>query len=1164
MNFNTKIFTKIERITKLMLFVGLFLVTSQSQTWAQNKVLVNNATVLSPDNRYISIANYGPTVDNPNNALLVDNNYATLYAQGGIEVLGIEIGGYEGVIELEFPSDVPKDTWSYVRMDDDTGLLDGLLGGSLGDLLTGLLDNLLLGNQEIVIDARDGTTSVLSRSSESGFNTPRVKVIQDAAGHNYLAIRPDAKYDRLRITHKKSATLDLGGEKELKIYSAFYFDGTGEECGRPFGTSFDGDDGIGLSLIEVGDQNLNYAIDNDVNTFSTLKPGSLVDVNIASTLRQNFYFSTPSNIDNTLNIKIALGSAGVVNANLLGAIQVVLYDEDANIVYTRALQSSLLNNTDALGLLTSGAPITLTFAPGISYSSAAVELVSPIGAAVLGSGIKIYDVQRYDGTSTCINLQIAAIPSATISPLDTPSCASTLLDFENVDFPSYAVDGNNETYAVLNADSGNLLTSGASIGYVQMDLGNVGADQITYARINYDEDILDRLAGGSIGMLVSDLANGLLLGDQYIEVEAFNGSTSVLNLTSQDAFGGPDGDTTGNVTVVQDNIGRFYLAIKPSTAYTNIKITNHVTALLPTGKQSALHVYDACFDIGVDPCFEANFTAPRAGGLSLSVGDLDNAGVTDPYKAISENSSDFSTINLGVAGVAAWVYQSVYFTQPSQTGDHVKVRLAIGTSQLVDVDLIGTYAIKFYNGNSLVDTFTLSSGLINSLDLLTLIQTGGSVTLDYVPTGIFDRVDVGIESLVSVGVESPSMRLYEVTRYNESSCPIVITDSPFQESSCLSKIVASENADEVANLLDDDFDSYATLNSEGAALWDGSDYEGFVEMGYDQDVAAGVTSYIRVDFEEDILEGLTSGSLGNVVSTLLDGLLVNVLLLENHYFTVDIKHNTYNTSGDVTASTIIATASSKDASAGGNNMIRVVQDAAGRYYIAVTPDQAYNAVRITDTTDSSVVLPIDFIKDGPNSMNVYGMCTELLSTERCIDAFATSYEMSGLNISVDAVGTAGVTNMERAIDGNTTNYSEISNGTLGIGTSTKQWIFFTTISNDTDSVLVKLDVDGAVVNANVLDDGLEIKAYLGNVEVAVLDFSATGLLNGVDVVDLLNGVGAVELNFKPGVSFDRISVGTKYSVLNASVFPPIRLFSVSRVCGSGLMITNPMIYQKVD
>src|SRR5690606_1174855 len=149
----------------------------------------------------------------------------------------------------------------------------------------------------------------------------------------------------------------------------------------------------------------------------------------------------------------------------------------------------------------------------------------------------------------------------------------------------------------------------------------------------------------------------------------------------------------------------------------SIRISNHVTAALPLGKKATLDVYEACFETGTDLCFPANFTSYHGGGLGLSAADISKVGVADGYRAISANTSDYSRITLGVAGVAANVYQSIYFSQPSQVGNKVKIGIQIEPSSLLSLDLLGSYKVKFFRGETQVGPdYTLESGLINHVN----------------------------------------------------------------------------------------------------------------------------------------------------------------------------------------------------------------------------------------------------------------------------------------------------------------------------------------------------------------------------------------------------------------------------------------------------------------
>lgn len=1051
------------------------------------------------------------TVDSPGNAVdAIETTAATMKARN-VSILVADYTG-EAWLQMNFPSNsLPvANTTTYVKIDKPTttGLSLDLLN-TVGGLLGLLSENIII-------------TEVYNGSTLLNNNNVHTTITEDANGNVYLAITPTQNYTGVRLKLRSQSNLlglSLGGGLDMNVYEAFYYS-DGVNCGRPLYTYYK-DTGLNVSLLDYQNRNLKNAIDGSDTSFSQLKQGALLGVNVAGSQSQVFNFGSLSGATSTLNIKLMLGSGGVLNTDLLGAAEVILYNGSTE-VYHRSLQSSLLNNTNLLTLLGNGQPITMTFAPGRAFDRAEIKLTSPVGVSLLGDALKIYDVQRYDGTPSCINPNIAPIPSATTGPFDQASCAATLVDFNNVDFAQYATDGNNETYATLYADSGNLLVGGPTAGFIELDMGTtLPANRTTYVRINYDKDVLDRLVGGSLGKLVSDLANNLLLGNQYFEVAAKNNATTVLLDDSRAAFANT---SNGLITVVQDNIGRVYLAITPSAPYNRIRITNHVTALLPTGKKASLDVYNACTEIGTNPCFPANFTSYKGGGVGLSALNISNVGVTNPYRAISANSSDYSEINLGIAGVAANVYQTIYFNKPSQPNDKVKVRLQIQPSSVLSLDLLGAYKIKFYNGNTQVGPdYTLQSGLINNIDLLALFRSGGIAELQFQPTGTFDRVDIGAESIVSLNVAAEPLRVYSVVRYGVT-CPEPFETNPLTLPACATILVDAQNTDNIQNLFDGNYATFATLNSgAGTLLGLGSKYEGFVELGYDHNVPAGTTSYIRIDMAGTLLEKLVGGSLGNVVSG-----LVNNLVLGDHYFKVDVKHN----------GTLITTANSKDASAGGNNDIRIVRDKEGRYYIAVTPDQPYNSVRITDITNSLLGLLAQ-----PNTMNVYGMCYET-SPDQCLDAFATSYEYTGLSLSLNNVSGAGVINPHYAINDNSTQYSEISMGTLNVAGGVKQWIFFNTVSAPNDVVNIKFKTGAGAINLSLLGD-LKIQAYLGDTLVETLDWGTTGIINGVNVLNLLNNGNLVELPFAPGAAYDRIAVGIE-NLVSASVLPPVQLYGVER------------------
>src|SRR5690606_15818818 len=204
----------------------------------------------------------------------------------------------------------------------------------------------------------------------------------------------------------------------------------------------------------------------------------------------------------------------------------------------------------------------------------------------------------------------------------------------------------------------------------------------------------------------------------------------------------------------------------------------------------------------------------------------------------------------------------------------------------------------------------------------------------------YDRVDVRVNSLLNATLSSP-VRLYEVKRIGAGCPPDPATESPFENPTCIAELVDASNADDIQNLFDDDFDTYAVLNSGAGTLLGINEYEGFVELGFGQDIEAGKTAYVRIDFEPTLLENLLGGSIGGALASVVDN-----LTLGDHYFSIQAKND----------NSVVLEGASNDNFDGNTDRIRIVQDKFGRYYIAITPDEAFDAIRITDHTNSALGL----------------------------------------------------------------------------------------------------------------------------------------------------------------------------------------------------------------
>ncbi|MDM1346626.1 DUF11 domain-containing protein [Myroides marinus] len=1039
------------------------------------------------------------------------NTKATLVSKTA-SLLGIGSTG-ESWLQMTFNDELEAGTLSFIEIGvprnvgakiDLVGLLNGVLG--------------LFESNLIVIEATNKGVKIDD-------NLVKSSVTEGANGEMYLAITSQKEYDSLTIRLRSGSSalgIELGAGLELDVYNAYYYT-ENASCGKPVSTGVESS-GFSINLLGglYGKREFAKSIDNDENTYSTLKQDALVTVGVAGTLSQNFYFANSSPIKSSVNIKIGSGS-GLLKLDLLGGSEVVFYNKGQE-VNKSPLKSGVLNDTDLLGLLGNGInTTTLTFAPGVEFDQVAVRLGGLLNVGLLNGGLNIYDVERFDGVS-CKN-PLIKIPDATKQPFEMSDCAIDLVGTaENVDFAYNTIDGNNETYATLYASTGPLLGINGYGGRIEMSYKDVvKANQTSYIRIDSDKEVLDALLSGSLGKLVNGIG-GLLLGNHYFEVTAKNAQgQSVLTGLSNDLFSGTA--SKGDIRIVQDNIGRYYIAITPNSDYKSIEVKNHTFGLLASDVRM-LKVYNLCREIGTDVCAPAQFTSFDATGLSLGLSTLAEAGVKNPYHAISANKAIYSEINGGLVNVGGKVTQKIYFPHVEGIGGELQIKMFLNPGAVVDVELLGHYEIKTFNGNELQETFPIKSGIINNLDVLGLFKKGSAYTFKFPTTKAYNRVEISAASLVKVGT-TPALRVYNVNRVT-SNCPEVKTPNPFIEPVCATTILSHVNTDDVSNLIDGNIDTYATLYSDaGYLLGLGKEANGAVELGYDKVVKAGTTSYIRFDMDQAILDKLIGGSLGNVVTGLLNG-----LVLGNHYFTVEVKDASSN---------IVLKGSSKghENTFIKNGDIRIVSDKYGRTYIAITPTVDYQSIRITDNTNSVLGILAQ-----PNTMNVYGMCYES-STDTCVPSFATSYEFNGLELTIKDLSGAGVLYPERAIDDNSTNYSEISSGTLKIAGAVRQYIYFNSDVKAGEETLIKFKTEGGQVSIELIG-AIEIKAYKGEKEVDALS-STNGLINGINVLDLLTTGQMVELPFKPKAAYDRISVGLK-ELVGISVGTNLHLYDVVRVC----------------
>lgn len=343
---------------KTLTFFFVFALFSLSQeAQAQTRVYASSATISNASH-----------VDNPANAYDGDlATFANVRTNSGILAV---ILAYDGYIELQFPSTLPANTTSYVKIQTEDDLLNALLGGSLGALLADVLGVVLTGSQEFTVQARNGGTIIVQGDSQDGgeFATDQLSIVTNADGEYFVKVTPTSAYDRIRIINRSGVSLlGLGVEKDMFVFEAYYVEDPAN-CGTAAFTSYSGS-GLTLDLLDLGGagvENPEFAIDSDEGTFSTLSMGV---VGVGSSIEQTVYFEGESVSSDEFTMQIRLTQT-LLDANVANNISVQSYNgttlvQDVSLSTLLTLNLLSLNGGEITSIpLTPGAPIdriTLTF-----------------------------------------------------------------------------------------------------------------------------------------------------------------------------------------------------------------------------------------------------------------------------------------------------------------------------------------------------------------------------------------------------------------------------------------------------------------------------------------------------------------------------------------------------------------------------------------------------------------------------------------------------------------------------------------------------------------------------------------------------------------------------------------------------------------------------------
>jgi gliding motility-associated-like protein len=762
-------------------------------------------------------------VDNVANAALSDGSFATVKSNGGLNVLGLGlVGNYDGELELKFPSAVPANRTTFIRIEFEPDLLNVLLGGNLGSALANTVGGLVLGNHSIVVGARNGSTEVASGSSSGGFSTSNIRLVKDAAGLYYAAITPTVAYDRVYVRDVTKALL-LGGAHSTKVYNAFYISGLGD-CDPAFATDFDGS-GLTASVLGIGKAevtDMQSAIDNNPNTFSQVSLGLL---GVAGSISQNVYFSSASSNGDDVNVKLSVSQA-LVNVGVLNRIAISVYN--GNNLVSSFNDFSLLG-LDLLGLLNSGQPVNVTIPTAAPFNRVTITLNSLLNVN-LTQTVNVYEVTRSaprptftapnsNAVSTCLN-STATLSATTASTNQLlwydAAVGGTLLATKayNETFVTPALTAN-KTYYVAAKRIGcteesarvavNVTVVPALTAPVvaNANLNSCVGAPVTISVTNPDATVTYRwyevATAGTVLFNGATFVTPALTVNKTYYVEASKAgcvstTRTAVNITvapspvvpqvQSSVSTVPAGQSaTLTATSTDTNVDFLWYASASSTTAIhtgatfvtpplNVTTTYHVEAKSKTNQCTSPSRVSVTVNVGPGsatsvPCEAATGEIHGVDGVALF------AEVVNPNFAIDNNTQTASSLVMPVGALNASVYQRLSFANASNVGDTVRVLIS-SPGKLLSLSLLGSVQLTTYNGaNSNGDGISLNNALIN----LELLSGSTQALLSFVPTKAFNAVEIRLNSglvgaLTSIGVNYAQQVIAapEVTAAQVAAC----------------------------------------------------------------------------------------------------------------------------------------------------------------------------------------------------------------------------------------------------------------------------------------------------------------------------------------------------------------------------------------------------------
>lgn len=661
----------------------------------------------------------GTRVDNPEFSNDADvNTFGQVNSYGGA---ALGIGAYSGTLTLGYTaptSYVPANSKFYLKVNsNEVGLLDALLGGSLGNLLKGVLGVVIGGEHVTTFNLKNaaGNNAISVSTVNSNANQDKITIAKDASQNYYAIFYPKEPIKTIEVNDKTSSPVLLGGLNNFKVYDSYYYKDNVSDCDVSLLTSYTAGGGL-LSLIASEPVvNAHYAIDNDLTTYSKIGITALLNLNASGTVEQFFHLPKAIN-DKVMRFKIRMPS-GLLKLDVGNQSSVVFYKDGVE-VSTVKLDTSVLG-LDLLGLINqNNAEFSFLAAPRdangkiIPFDKVGIRVFKPLSVNLLNAeDIRVYDVAYVDDSPEV--KKVCSFEFLNNNIRQRKFDITQLIPNYDVNYAGYIVVDRNQKEIPFKTAADKLANRWQPLGtYYIKGLNATGYCANEYIGFTAAEDKQYQIVGNAAISLPLD-ANNDGVPDASTIFAAANYQSQLLGSTGVKIYDELTNLEVTGQTISFPKIGTYNFYAKSANSSSTCDIVKRIT----------VYVYDK---------IECQYQYVQRMATIKSTGAILTGGSTNSERAVDNDLSTYGTIfnAISLAGIGnSWIDLTFNNVQavPITAGTPITIKLGQDYGVL---QLLGGITVQTLNKSG-VPVGPLKS--IGELDLLNLLVGNNTIDVTFIP-----------------------------------------------------------------------------------------------------------------------------------------------------------------------------------------------------------------------------------------------------------------------------------------------------------------------------------------------------------------------------------------------------------------------------------------------